>query len=180
MTTSVPTCPIRRSLSCPPLVFGFIIAISVIAVGLAIASEIFLGLEPCVMCIYQRWGFVIAAMFALLGLGLHKKKPKTAPLLAALSGLAFLGNSAVALYHSGIEKKWWVSAVEGCAVPNFDTSSEQSWLDNIMSAPSKPCDEISWQDPFFGLTMANYNVALCLGMFLLCILAAFLIKKYKP
>lgn len=161
----------------PPVIYGFIIGTCLIAVGLAIASEIFLGLEPCVMCIYQRWGFVVAALFAMIGLAFYKKTPLTAPLFTALSGLAFLGNGAVALYHSGVEQKWWVSAVEGCAVPGFDNNSSQSWLENIMSAPSKPCDEIAWQDPIIGLSMANYNVILCFGMFVVCIAASFYISK---
>lgn len=177
MTSSASNCPIRKSLARPPFVYGLIIVISIVAVGLAMASEIFLGLEPCVMCIYQRWGFVIAAVFALIGWILHAKKPTSAPVFSILAGLAFLGNSALALYHSGVEQKWWVSAVEGCAVPSFDNSSAQSWLDNIMAAPSKPCDEIAWKDPIFGLTMANYNIALCLGMFLICMMAAMLIRK---
>lgn len=167
-------CLLLKALRCPVAVFTFIIVLCVLALAAAIASEIFWGLEPCVLCIYQRWGFVIAAIFAGIGLALHKKCAKAAPVMALLSGLAFLGNSAVAFYHTGVEQKWWVSAVEGCTIPNFgDLSADnKSWIENLMSAPAKPCNVIAWQDPIFGLSMANYNIALCLGMFALCVIAA--------
>lgn len=170
-----PLCHLTRQ---PALFFGVVIVISVLAVSLAITSEIFLGLEPCVMCIYQRWGFVIAATFAFMGL-LVRKNISTVKIAAAFTGLSFLGNAAIAFYHSGVELKWWVSAVEGCTIPDFGdgaSGSNQSWIDNIMSTPSKSCDVIAWQDPIFGLSMANYNVILCFGLFAISMIAAFRLK----
>ncbi|TVQ83234.1 MAG: disulfide bond formation protein B [Micavibrio sp.] len=166
---------IHKLLLCPIAFFGGVLALSIFAVSAAIASEVFLGLEPCRLCIYQRWGFAVTGLLAALGLLLFRKNPLHSAVLAALTGLAFLGNAAVAFYHTGVEQKWWVSQVEGCTIPNFDMDSgAQSWLDNIMSAPSKPCDVIAWQDPLLGLSMANYNLALCFGMALICAIAAVL------
>ena len=143
---------------------------------MAIASEIFLGLEPCQLCIYQRWGFVGAGVFALLGLIAHKKK-KAVITFSMLSGLSFLTNAAIAFYHTGVEQKWWASAFEACAVPASFSGNDQNWLDNIMSAPSAPCDVIPWQDPLIGLSMANYNVILCVAMFVVCLVMAITTKK---
>ncbi|MFN3700289.1 MAG: disulfide bond formation protein B [Alphaproteobacteria bacterium] len=167
---------LRKLLLCPIAFFGGILALSILAIAAAIASEVFWGLEPCRLCIYQRWGFVATGLLGALGL-IFRKNPLHGAIFAALAGLAFLGNAAVAFYHTGVEEKWWVSQVEGCTIPSFDfdsNSGSQSWIDNIMSAPSKPCDVIAWQDPFFGLSMANYNLALCFGMALICALAAVL------
>jgi disulfide bond formation protein DsbB len=159
-----------KALGCPFAVFGGIVLICVTALAAAFASEIFLGLEPCTLCIYQRWGFVAAGTMAAMGLIYRNKKPLL-PLFAGLSGLAFAVNAAIATYHTGVEQKWWVSQVEGCIVSNFGTAP-QAILENIMAAPTAPCDKIPWADPILGLSMANYNVALCGFMALAAFMAA--------
>lgn len=161
-----------RLLSPAPVLKG-VAAVSVLALAAAFASEAFLGLEPCRLCIYQRWPYAIAAVAALIALAVRKKCAK-APLAAlSIGAAAFLANSAIALYHSGVERHWWKSAVEGCAVPNMGTEP-QGILENILSAPTGRCDEIPWADPLLGLSMANYNVALGLGLFAVCAAALFL------
>ena len=74
--------------------------------------------------------------------------------------------------------KWWISQVEGCAVPNFGDGEPQSILEDILSAPTAACADIPWQDPIIGLSMANYNVILCFGIAVVCILSIIIRKKY--
>ena len=163
-----------KVLRCPVAVLISITAISIFALLAAFGSEAFLGLEPCILCIYQRIPYAIVIALGGIGLALRKK------LLAlqvsiGLSGIAFLANSAIATYHTGVEQKWWASAVEGCSVPNFG-AEPQSILENIMSAPTANCAEIPWQDPLLGLSMANYNVLLCFGLFTLCTVSVSLLR----
>jgi disulfide bond formation protein DsbB len=144
--------------------------ISVGALSAAFASEAFLKLEPCPLCIMQRWPYVIAALLGVAGLALQNR-PRISFYALVLSGIAFLVNSGIALYHSGVERHWWESFLQGCVVPPFG-DEPSSMLENIMSAPTGRCDEIPWADPLFGLSMANYNVALCFALFILCALYA--------
>lgn len=153
---------VLKLLSCPIAVLSTLMGVSAFALIAAFASEAFLGLEPCQLCIYQRWPFAVVIAIGIIGMAL-----KTPGVAVGLSGIAMLVNSGIAFYHTGIEQKWWISAVEGCTVPNFG-DTPQSILDNILSAPTARCDEIPWQDPILGLSMANYNVLLCLGLVLLC------------
>jgi len=166
--------PITKFLSCPFAVLLAVSLISFAALAAALASEAFWGLEPCALCIYQRWPFVAVVVIGIVFLLFKKVLPLR--LGIGLSALAFLGNSSIALYHTGVERKWWASAVEGCVVPNF-SDKPQSLLENIMSAPGGSCDEIPWQDPLFGLSMANYNVLLCLGLAIICLAALLLQTK---
>ncbi|MBX2834364.1 MAG: disulfide bond formation protein B [Micavibrio sp.] len=154
---------ISKLTPCHTLVF--LLVISLTALAAAFASEAFLGLEPCILCIYQRWPY--AAVVAISGVALLAKRFKKAAI--GLSGLAMAINSGIALYHSGIERKWWDSGVAGCKVPADFTGGTQSILENIMSAPTGNCSEIPWQDPLIGLSMANYNVIVCFGLFALCV-----------
>lgn len=136
---------------------------SALALAAAYTGELVFDLEPCVLCLYQRVPFAIVIALAIIGI----LAPQMAKPAIILSGVAFLANSAIAFYHTGVEQKWWQSAVEGCAVPVFD-ESPKTLLDTIMSAPAKPCNEIAWADPLLGLSMANWNIVFCLGMAGVC------------
>ena len=166
---------ITRSLSCRVTVLLFIGGISLFSLLAALASEAFFGLEPCIMCIYQRIPFAAVIILSIIGVIFRKHKGVSTGMIG-LSGFAFLINSILALYHTGIEQKWWVSAVEGCKV-TFENDSKQTMLENILSAPTGRCDEIPWSDPILNLSMANYNVILCFGLFALCAISLILIKK---
>ena len=171
---------IKKLFTDPLLSFGFIALISFISLAAAFIAEGFFGLEPCNLCIYQRYPFVIGIALGLIGMGLRNKKTISCALLGAL-GLNFLINSGIAFHHSGVEQKWWKSALEGCAVPIFDDNNGKTLLENLMSAPMASCEDIQWQDPILGLSMANYNIALCFGLFLLCVVSAvMIIKRQKP
>lgn len=163
----------------PIFAFGFIIFISTIALSAAFISEGFLDLEPCILCIYQRYPFALAILIGILGLTLKQNQRIIKPALI-LCAVNFIANSAIAFYHTGVEQKWWTSAVEGCSVPLFfQDNSEKSLLENLMSAPGGSCSEIPWQDPLLGLSMANYNIALCFGLFIFCMLTAFKVNVEK-
>ncbi|MBI1300072.1 MAG: disulfide bond formation protein B [Alphaproteobacteria bacterium] len=171
-------CDIAYScLDTPRKIFGFIALISFTCLAAAFIAEGVFELEPCKLCIYQRYPFAIALALGLIGMSFREYN-KTVRALLGIISLNFLTNSAVAFYHTGIEQKWWESAVDGCAVPIFDNNSGKSVLENIMSAPLGNCSEIAWQDPILGLSMANYNIILCFMLFLFCIVKAF--KRPKP
>lgn len=145
----------------------FIAFISFSALFAAFISEAFLGLEPCRLCIYQRWPFALGIVLGIVGMFIPFKRS-----IAAFLSVNFLANSAIAFYHTGVEQKWWESAVEGCSVIFTEPEEGQSILDNIMSTPMKRCEDIAWQDPIIGLSMANYNVILCFGLAVICLIAA--------
>ncbi len=159
---------IRHTASCNLTVFGGIFAASAGALFFALYSQFALGLDPCVLCLYQRAPFFAAAAVSLAGLLFHGNAKVTRALLA-LCALLFLINAGIAVYHTGVEKNWWASAVEGCAVPNF--AADPTLLQKILTAPAASCSDIAWRDPVFGLTMANLNIVFCLGLFLACALA---------
>lgn len=141
--------------------------VSVTALAIAFTSEALLGLEPCPLCIMQRWPYAIAALLGVLGLALQSRHGHILGSCLVACAAAFFVNTGIAFYHTGVEQHWWISAVEGCAVPHF-SDEPQSILQNIMSAPTGRCDEIPWADPVFGFSMANYNVVLCFALFALC------------
>ena len=143
------------------------------ALTAALTAQYVFGLEPCILCLYQRAPFVIALVLAVIGLAFFRQK--SAPVVA-LCALAFAANAVIAFYHVGVEQHWWKSFLEGCAVPDLG-SDPAALLDNIMNAPAVRCDEIAWKDPVFGQSMAFYNVILCAGLALTFGISAYWIKQ---
>lgn len=159
------------------LSFSLIALISFLSLSIAFIAEGLLNLEPCILCIYQRYPFAIGLLIGLSGILLRKKQGALPPALLGVCGINFLVNSIIASYHTGIEQKWWTSAVEGCAVIFPANNEGKSILENIMSAPTGDCSKIPWQDPILGFSMANYNIPFCFGLFVFCIASATMVKK---
>ncbi len=154
------------------LVLGLVVAAAVIALSAAMIAQHAYGMEPCIMCIYQRIPFAIVVLVGMMGL---MRERMIRPALK-ISMVMMAVNVGLALYHSGIERKWWVSAVEGCKVPIMNGDTE-ALLTQLMKAPTARCDEIPWVDPLLGLSMANWNVPFCLGLFLLCAVCLYLTRR---
>lgn len=168
----------KKLLSSPRAVFSGIAGVSALSLAAALTAEVAFKLEPCMLCIYQRIPFVLALIISLPALSLRKKISQS--LTASLSGicsLLFLANSGIAFFHSGVERHWWKSPIEGCAVPPLGDNA-QTILENILSAPTSRCDEIPWADPILGLSMANYNVVLCLALSGICLAAMQVLKQH--
>ncbi len=168
---------IRTILSTPRIVFALVSLLCFSALAAAFIAEGLLDLEPCKLCIYQRYPFAIGFVLGIVGIALHTKTRVSVTLLL-LAAVNFLSNSIIAFYHTGVELHWWTSAVEGCTMINLDPPKNQTILENIMSAPLGDCSKIPWSDPVFGLSMANYNIPFCLGLCVLCLISALLLMKF--
>ncbi len=161
-------------LGTPGAVFAFLVFVCVFSLAAAFFAEGFLGLEPCHLCVYQRYPFALGALIGIVGL-VKRGHLRFSIGLLALSSVNYLTNAGIAFYHTGVERHWWESS-ELCRLPDF-AANGQTLIENILSDPGGRCDEIPWADPLLGLSMANYNVILCAGLALLCALSALLIRK---
>ncbi|HJO69528.1 MAG TPA: disulfide bond formation protein B [Rhodospirillales bacterium] len=133
-----------------------ILAASAGALGFAYVAETVFGIEPCVLCLYQRVPYAATGIVAVLMLGLPTNAPVTRWGLTVCAAL-YLTGAGIASYHVGVERHWWVS-VAACGGGDASAVTIES-LNAQLSAPSeKPCDQVDWT--LFGLSMAGYNVAL--------------------
>ena len=121
------------------------------ALASAYTAEYGFGLEPCILCLYQRIPFAIAIVLAATGL----IRPGLATPVMGVLVLVFAFEAGLAFYHVGVEQHWWVAAT-GCASDATLAASPAQLLSSIQTAPPKPCDEVDWT--FLGISMATYNV----------------------
>ena len=121
------------------------------------------GLLPCQLCYWQRYGHFAAMGFGALALVIPAR------ILLWLGAVGALSSSAVAIFHSGVERKWW-DGLQSCTAPSISDLSPEEALEAIMNAPMVACDQIPWE--LFGLSMANYNFPASLAIAGLFVLAA--------
>lgn len=136
------------------------------ALGMAYIAQYQFNLAPCILCLYQRVPFAIIAALGLLGYALNKY-PRV---FLVLIGTAYFANTVIAAYHTGVERKWWRSFIEGCSSPDLSGSIDDL-MKRIEQAPVTACTDIAWADPVLGLSMANYNIVFCLFLGILAICA---------
>ena len=70
----------------------------------AFAFEIWGGLKPCTLCLYQRWPHALVVIFAGLALG---ARGGAQTLLLVISAISLWTGAAIAGFHVGVEQGWW-------------------------------------------------------------------------
>jgi disulfide bond formation protein DsbB len=116
----------------------------------ALGSQYLGGLNPCEMCYWQRYPHWAALALA----GLSFFVPRLARPLTSLAALAIAVSGAIAVFHAGVELKWW----EGLT---FCTATGARTLEEIMAAPLVRCDQVQFE--FLGLSMAGWNAIISLS-----------------
>jgi len=145
-----------------------ILAAAVAAIGGAFAYESF-GYLPCELCYKERTPYYAA--FALAPLAAFAAQTGRARLARAaflLMALLFAGNAILSLYHSGVEWKIFAGPSD-CSGPLSTAPSVADFMKQLQSVKVVRCDEPNlW---IFGLTLANWNVAISAALAGLALLA---------
>jgi disulfide bond formation protein DsbB len=133
---------------------------SVGVLAIVYASQYWGGLEPCELCLYQRWPWWIAiglGFFAVMVVrqrALSRLATGTLWRLAmGISGLTLMAGAVLAVYHVGIEQHWWLGPTSCTA--NATPASLEELKAQIMATPVVLCDQIAWS--LFGISLAGYN-----------------------
>ena len=141
-----------------------ILAASVVALANAYTAEYAFGLEPCILCLYQRIPYAVAGVLGLgallLPAGPSGNRTRSWAVMGA--GFVFLAGAGIAFYLVGVEQHWWASAAS-CGGGGGEGPKTVAELQQMLrEKPPKACDEVDWT--LFGLSMATYNVAVSLTL----------------
>src|SRR4051812_48180006 len=91
---------------------------SALILGAAIASQVWGGLSPCQLCLYQRIPYAFTIALGLLGaVAVVRSRRRLAALAMFVSAVAFVLGAAVAAYHVGVEQGWWQGSLSCTGVP---------------------------------------------------------------
>jgi disulfide bond formation protein DsbB len=131
-----------------------IVAVSVLSLGVAFVGEHAFGIQPCILCLYQRIPYIVTALVAGAAAVLPIS-PGSRRGTLGLCGIVFAAGAALAFYSVGVEEHWWagIAGCEGTAPPILSIEDLQAEL----AQPSglRACDEDVWR--LFGLSLAAYN-----------------------
>lgn len=130
---------------------------SVVVLGTALLSQYVGGLQPCELCLYERWPYY--AIVAVMLPAILSRATNIVRAALVLSVLIFLGSSALASYHVGVEQHW----IEGptACTSDLPASSPEALLEALQGRQPAQCDVVQWS--FHGISLAGLNLAVSLA-----------------
>lgn len=128
--------------------------------------QFYRGLDPCPLCLAQRWAHAASLAIGLVTALVATRR--SAPVLLALLGLAFLAGAGIAGYHVGVEQHWFESAFCGSGDVVAQTVEDLKAL--LMDTEVARCDEIAWS--LLGISMAGYNLIVSAALAAVAFIAA--------
>jgi disulfide bond formation protein DsbB len=146
-----------------------ILGAAVAAIGGAWAYES-LGYLPCELCYKERVPYYAAFALAPLAAFAAQTGRKSVARAAFLAmALLFAGNAILSIYHSGVEWKIFAGPSD-CSGPLSTAPSVADFMKQLHSVKVVRCDEPNlW---IFGLTLANWNVAISVVLAWMAIVGA--------
>ena len=125
-------------------------------------------LQPCPLCLYQRWPYYVAIVFSGLA-ALPHSQVHWPIYLIALCGVAFTIGGGIAGYHAGVELGWFEGLAACQGGGGSGAASVEELMAEIMNTEPVSCSDVPWS--LFGISIAGYNVLYSAGLAALCFTA---------
>src|SRR5215469_1630334 len=133
-----------------PLIVILIAAIAVI--GAALFSQYWGDLQPCELCLMERWPYYAAIVIAVLALALPTAgSSRTALLLLAL---VFVVSAGLGFYHVGVEYHWFRGPT-ACTNNSGMPQSLEQLKQMLAHTQVVMCDQVQWS--LGGISLAGWN-----------------------
>ncbi|HEX3501750.1 MAG TPA: disulfide bond formation protein B [Stellaceae bacterium] len=154
--------------SSPRVFVTLLLAASAAIVGGALLSQYVGGLQPCELCLYQRWPYyavIVATAVALLSGG-----DRAMQAVIVLCALLFAASTALAFYHVGVEQHWFAGP-SACTGSITGANSVEALKALLLARQPVSCDTPSWL--LFGVSLAGWNLVASILLTVACAGAAF-------
>lgn len=162
-----PSVTVPRRAGMAALVLAFL------AIGGAWYSQLFWGLEPCELCLLQRWpyyvGMPLAAVAVVIAFRAQGSRRKTVALVLWLLALVFLVSAGLGVYHAGVEWGFWPGP-SACTGQYVAPASTDDFLKSLEAGPSVRCDEAAIR--ILGLSLAGWNALVSLAIAFIAMVGA--------
>jgi disulfide bond formation protein DsbB len=150
----------------PRLLPLLLLLASAAVLAIALAFQLIGGLQPCELCLDQRWPYYAVIAFAAPAFVAGRRGAAVAFLW--LAALAFLAGAGLAFYHVGVEQHW-IAGPTACTSSGGPAASIEEFRRRLLAQQVVQCDEVQWS--LFGLSLAGWNVVVSLALALFCLLA---------
>jgi disulfide bond formation protein DsbB len=145
---------------------------SAASIGFALYAENVWGLQPCILCTWQRYTIATVFPVALLGIifsFLYRW-------FLGICAILFFATAAIAFYQVGIEEGI-IQPPRICETPSFEADNVESLKAALMKIKPTSCKEVQWR--LFGISMAGYNGLLNILMVFITLFFLRQKKRYK-
>ena len=146
---------------------GAVLVVSAAVLGAALASQYWGGLDPCELCLLERWPWwaAIAISAATWLAGPRLSLTAAALVLAAV----FAVSAGLGLYHSGVELHWFPGP-SACTATGPAATSIDALRAQLMGKQAVMCDQVQWA--LFGISLAGWNFLISFAMAGFCAMTA--------
>ena len=151
------------------LFYIIILLVSLFAISSALFVEYVFSIQPCKLCLYQRYPYYLSIVL-LTSIFVLKKNVKIHLLI--LSVVSLLG-SIVAFYHFGIEQGFFNESVV-CETKNLNQILSKEDILKELKQNTISCKEVTFR--FLGLSLASINTIFSL---ILSYIFFKIFKKYE-
>ena len=127
-----------------------ILAIISITIISTLIIQYWLGHEPCKLCFYERIPYFLSILL-LIKILFFKKYEKISLLILSL---VFVGSTALAFYHYGIEQGFFSESL-ACRVEDLSKILSKEQLVEQLKQNSVSCKNVSFK--ILGLSLATIN-----------------------
>ena len=128
----------------------FILAIISLTIISTFIIQYWLGHEPCKLCLYERIPYFFAILLIIKILFFKKYEKITLLILS----LIFIGSTALAFYHFGIEQGFFNESL-ACTAPDLSKTLSKEQLMELLKQNSVSCKDVSFK--ILGLSLATIN-----------------------
>jgi protein dithiol:quinone oxidoreductase len=167
---------IRYFLQHPQRAFDLILATSVVLLGYGMYLQHGLGLEPCPMCVVQRYVFVMIGLVALLARWFSRRAAQVTG--AVLISLLAMAGAFVAARQSWLQ--WYPPETVSCGrdiygmMENFPLKRAIP----MIFKGSGDCTKVDWT--FLGGSIANWSFVCFVGVAVGSLVLALSLMRNKP
>jgi disulfide bond formation protein DsbB len=134
-----------------------------------------LGFQPCELCLIERYPYYAALPLAAAAYFLARNAPPLAArLVLGLLAAIFVAGAGLAVYHAGVEWKFWPGPA-GCTGNYVAPTSMEAFRVQLEKVHIVRCDVPALR--ILGLSLAGWNVPVSLAIALVALLGATAPKK---
>lgn len=152
---------------------ALILSAAALALIVAFTMQYSFGVEPCVLCLWQRVPYACVVLLSLVAL-LWRPHGHHTQIILMMCTAALIVETGLAIFHTGVELHWWLGTT-GCAIQPLNGSSVEDLRTQLLHTVVARCDQISWT--FLGFSMANWNVPFAAALAVFSGIASIKAKK---
>jgi len=150
-----------------------VLAASLAVIGGALLLQYVGGLQPCELCLLERWPYYGAIVVSAVALATGERG---AVWWLGLLALIFLGSAGLAAYHVGVEQHW-IAGPTACSGGASGAKSAEELMKFLSEQQTTRCDDVQWS--LAGLSLASWNLVISLGLLAIAAVGVARLRKER-